>query len=237
MAKEVKRAKRAQRFDEEQAAREEKERLSEFAYRPTSSAGLNEEKPFGNKAYKHMKGLLMQRVSPSRYLHSVSVAKTARKLARAYGYDADVARMAGLLHDWDKALSPVHLALRVEDFGLRVDDEALARMPWTLHGPTAAAALERDFPMFGEEVFRAIERHTVAAPAMSALDMIVFVADKIEPTHDVAEYRRLYKKIGQIPLEEMFREVLKLGLAYLVSAGKPISHETVVVWNWYSGAR
>ena len=70
-----------------QVAEPAREELSEFAYQPTSAEGLDEGKPFGSQSYKHMKGLLMQRVNPSRYVHSISVAKTARKLARVYGYD------------------------------------------------------------------------------------------------------------------------------------------------------
>ena len=67
--------------------------------------------------------------------------------------------------------------------------------------------------------------------------MIVFVADKIEPTHDVAEYKRLYKQIGIMSLEELFYAVLKEGMFYLVRAGKPISYDSVTVWNWYNGAK
>lgn len=214
-----------------------REELSEFAYLPTSAEGLDAANPFGSQAYKHMKGLLMQRVSPSRYLHSISVAKTARKLARAYGYDGHVARMAGLLHDWDKALLPEKLQQRVDDFNLHYTEAEVQNMPWVLHGPTAAAVLRRDFPCFGEEVFQAIDRHTVAAPNMASLDMIVYVADKIEPSHDVAEYKRLYKQIGKVSLEELFYAVLKEGMTYLVRAGKPISYDSVTVWNWYNSTR
>jgi HD superfamily phosphohydrolase YqeK len=72
---------------------------------------------------------------------------------------------------------------------------------------------------------------------MAPLDMIVFVADKIEPTHDVAEYKRLYKQIGTMSLEELFYAVLKEGMSYLVRAGKPISYDSVTVWNCYNGAK
>lgn len=210
------------------------EELSAFALQPTFAEGLDASDPFSRNNYKLMKGLLMQRVNASRYLHSISVAKTARKLARAYGYDPDKARMAGLLHDWDKALRGQDLEARVKQFSLPISDEVLNTMPWVLHGPTAAAVLAEEFPMFGEEVFRSIERHTVGAPNMGTLDMIVFVADKIEPSHEVEVYRNLYEKIGVMPLEEMFYEVLKAGIAHLVRVGKPISFETVTVWNWYS---
>ena len=213
------------------------EELSEFAYLPTEVTGLNESKPFGSTSYKYMKGLLMQRVSPARYVHSLSVAKTARKIARAYGYDPHVARMAGLLHDWDKALKPDRLADRVAHYNIDVDEELVKTMPWVLHGMTAAAVLAEEAPQFGEEVYSAIARHTVGAPDMKPMDMIVFVADKVEPTHDVSVYKQLYKQIGDITLEDLFFEVLKESMAYLVSSDKPISRESVEVWNWYSRVR
>ena len=211
--------------------------LSEFAYQPTSITGLNENKPFGSTSYKYMKGLLMQRVNSARYVHSLSVAKTARKIARAYGYDPHVARMAGLLHDWDKALSPARLADRVKHYNIAVDPEVVESTPWVLHGMTAAAVLAEEAPQFGEELYTAIARHTVGAPDMSPLDMIVFVADKIEPTHEVSVYKHLYKQIGDITLEELFFGVLKESMAYLVRSEKPITKDSVVVWNWYSQKR
>ncbi len=210
---------------------------SEFAYKPTPCDGVVAESPFGQRSYKHMKGLLMQRVSPSRYMHSLSVAKTARKLARAYGFDEQVARMAGLLHDWDKALKPDKLAARVQHYHLSVDPAWAESMPWLLHGPTAAAVLADEFPCFGSEVFQAIERHTVGACDMSTLDMIVFVADKIEPLHEVPEYERLYKCIGKIPLEDMFFAVLQEGLIHLVRSKRPLCNDSMAVWNWYCAAR
>lgn len=210
---------------------------SEFAYLPTPSEGIVAEKPFGSHTYKHMKGLLMQRVNPSRYMHSLSVAKTARKLARAYGYDEHVARMAGLLHDWDKALKPDKLAARVEHYQLDIDRSWVDTMPWLLHGPTAAAVLADEFPCFGAEVFQAIERHTVGAPRMSTLDMIVFVADKVEPLHEVPEYERLYNQIGKVSLDDLFFAVLKEGLSYVLRSDRPLCHDSIVVWNWYCAAR
>lgn len=213
------------------------EELSEFAYLPTEITGLNESKPFGSTSYKYMKGLLMQRVSPARYVHSLSVAKTARKIARAYGYDPHVARMAGLLHDWDKALKPERLADRVAHYHIDVDEELVKTMPWVLHGMTAAAVLAEEAPQFGEEVYSAIARHTVGASNMTPMDMIVFVADKVEPTHDVSVYKQLYKQIGDITLEDLFFGVLKESMAYLVRSDKPISRESVEVWNWYCRVR
>ena len=38
-------------------------------------------------------------------------------------------------------------------------------------------------------------------------------------------------------LEELFYAVLKEGMSYLVRAGKPISYDSVTVWNCYNGAK
>lgn len=212
----------------------DKTALSEFAYEKTE---INEEdcpeKPFGNRNYKRMKHLLMKRVSPERYVHSLSVSKTARTLAKAYGFDECVARMAGLLHDWDKALLPEQLLGRVKEYELPFSDETVLKMPWVLHGPTAAAVLANQFPEFGEEVFCSIRNHTIPVVDMSQLDMIVFVADKIEPTHEVEVYKRLAKKIGKISLEQLFFEVQKAGLAYLIEENRPLSVEAIEAWNYY----
>ena len=85
----------------EQPSEPSREELSEFAYLPSEFEDnrIDPDKPYCSGNYKYMKGLLMQRVGPNRYVHSISVAKTARKIARIYGYDDRQARMAGLLHE------------------------------------------------------------------------------------------------------------------------------------------
>lgn len=212
--------------------------LSKFAYQKTDlSENPAPEKPFGSDNYKRMKKLLMKRVKPNRYVHSLSVAKTARKIARAYELDDRVARMAGLLHDWDKNLMPEHLARRVKDYQLPFDSNVVKNMPWILHGPTAAAVLADQFPELGSEVCQAIARHTVGAVDMTDLDMIVFVADKLEPTHDVEEYKLIAQNIGAVPLEDLFFQVLREGIAYLIREGRPLCPQTVTVWNAYCAKR
>ncbi|MDO4854577.1 MAG: bis(5'-nucleosyl)-tetraphosphatase (symmetrical) YqeK [Coriobacteriia bacterium] len=213
----------------EQAARE----LSEFAYKPTRGALPNPSNPYSQGNFDYLSALLQKRVKASRYEHSLAVSETAAKLAQAYGLDVPQARIAGLLHDWDKALDHEHLVRRITDFNLDISAQIVAGMPYVLHGPTAAAVLRKRFPELRPAVFSAIEKHTLGSPNMSALEMVVMVADKIEPGHDVAAYRDLYDQIGVLPLEDLFFQVLKLGLVYVLDSAKPFSQESVDVWNYY----
>ncbi|WP_251198158.1 bis(5'-nucleosyl)-tetraphosphatase (symmetrical) YqeK [Anaerotardibacter muris] len=210
------------------------EKLSEYAYAPTDKGFiLSVEKPLGNTNYKRMKALLRRRVKPSRFVHSVEVSETAEKMALAYGVDPRVARMAGLLHDWDKALSPKRLRDRIAHYGLDIDGPTQINMPQLLHGPTAAVVLADEFPEFPAELFQAIERHTVGGIHMTPLDMIVFCADKLEPSHDVPVYRELYDQIGVMDLEDIFMAVQREGLTYLLRMGRPLDVHAVEVWNYY----
>ena len=220
------------------ASARDAEVLSEFAYAPTDKGIiLSVEKPFSNTNYKRMKALLRRRVKPSRFVHSVMVSETAEKMALVYGVDPRLARIAGLLHDWDKALSPKRLRDRIAHYGLAIDGPTQINMPQLLHGPTAAAVLADEFPEFGDEGFQAIERHTVGAIRMSPLDMIVFCADKIEPGNDVQVYRDLYDKIGDIDLKELFLAVQREGLIYLLRQARPLDVDAVEVWNFYCAER
>ena len=190
--------------------------------------------PFSKQSYQAMRDLLKQRVKSKRFTHSVNVAKVARKLAKTYGYDPDIARMAGILHDWDKGLTNEELRDRARDLELEIDPLVVSDMPWLLHGPTAAAALSREYPQFGDAVFQAIARHTSGAPDMAPLDCILYVADIIEPGRTFGDERgieRLRSLVGTMPLEELYFEAFKYTLEFLVSTDRVLYPATIDTWN------
>ena len=169
----------------------------------------------------------------SRYRHSLGVAEESVRLAKLYGADMRKARLAGLLHDWDKGYDDEGIRARVAELGLEVDPFLLERMPQLLHGPTAAAALAQRFPQLPADVVSAIERHTAGATGMSDLDMIVYVADVIEPNRDfpgVDELRALPEKEG---LEDLFIDVSAHVLMNLVERRRFVHPHTLEVWNHY----
>lgn len=194
-------------------------------------SGKDPDSPYSKAHYKEMKALLKERVKPTRFKHSVSVAKTAKLMAKAYGVDPDMAKMAGLLHDWDKALSDEELRDRVDTYGIELDPYMVENMPWLLHGYTGAAALMDTHPEFDHALYQAIARHTLGAPNMSKLDMIIYVADKIEPGHFVPVYQELYKHIGQMDLFDLYFAVQRENLSYLIDSERPLNLDAVKVWN------
>ncbi len=181
---------------------------------------------------KRLKDSVKGRLSDKRYKHVRGVAHTARKLALLYGVDPYLAETAGWLHDWDKKLTPEELWEQMDYYHLGYADHDMRMVP-LLHGWTAAAALPVLYPELPPEVFQAIDRHTTGAPDMSDLDMVVYVADMIEPTREGDYLRELRESVGYASLEELFAESVRLSTEYCFDECRYIFPGAIEVWNAY----
>lgn len=162
--------------------------------------------------------------------HCLRVAHTAERLAGVYGVDAEHAWLAGLLHDWDKELHGDDLVAAAERDGLTVT--AIDRLvPYLLHARTAAADVARRFPELPSPVITAIGRHTLGAPGMSDLDIVVFVADMLEPARDFPRVEELRALVGEVSAHDLFFSAYRASLEHLIEESKLIHPETIAVWN------
>ena len=74
--------------------------------------------PLSKEFYKARKAELKTRVSSKRFKHIMGVADTCEQLAEQYGVDPKKARLAGLLHDWDKGMNDDEARQRAIDLGM-----------------------------------------------------------------------------------------------------------------------
>lgn len=193
----------------------------------------NADYALSDEFFSRAKQLLEKRVSPHRFTHCCSVARYSAHLAKLYHYPEQEARIAGLLHDWDKAYTNDDIRARALAFKTRIDGEVLDFLPALLHGPTGACALEADFPFLDGLILRAIERHTAGHEQMSDLDCIVYVADALEEGRSYPGIEDLRALPGTVSLQELFFETYKHVLLYLVQRNAQLHPRTVCVWNWY----
>ena len=122
----------------------------------------------------------MYHKNPKRFAHSISVGHCAETLAQAYGADMLSARVAGILHDWEKLLPDAETIELAERF--RIQTAApYQKIVGLLHGPLAAKTLPAIYPWLSEQILSAIQKHTAGDYQMSKLDKILYVADLIEP--------------------------------------------------------
>jgi predicted HD superfamily hydrolase involved in NAD metabolism len=158
------------------------------------------------------------------------VAETAARIATAYGVDVAQARLAGLLHDWSKETPAADLVSSARRCNIPVTETDLS-VPYLLHAPVGAVEVREAVSGIDETVLRAIAAHTCGAPEMSNLDMVVYIADAIEPgrTHDGV--KALRGAIGSVPLRELFARTYTASFRHLIDKRRCVHPVTTKVWN------
>lgn len=178
------------------------------------------------------KDLAEQLASKSHRLqHSYSVAMCAEKLAVIYGVDPYKARIAGILHDWDKAYSSDELLKRARktDIDLGVD---LSLVKPLLHGILAARELPRRYPELTDDVLHAIKVHTIGTAHPTPLDMVVFIADGIEPLRPSSEgIEAVRALVGKVSLPDLYWRSFANGVAYVIATERWLYPGTIDIYN------
>ena len=125
-----------------------------------------------------MAALLAAQGYPHTAGHCSQVANAARRIARQYQLDPQAAATAGWLHDISAIIPNSQRVQAASALGLEVLP-AEAALPMILHQKLSAVIAEQAFAVADPAVLSAIGCHTTLKAEPAALDMLVFVADKI----------------------------------------------------------
>ena len=164
-----------------------------------------------------------------RYAHSLEVAKLAYQIALSNKLDnPSRAYIAGLLHDCAKSIKKRAASGLIIHYY-----REYAKMPfWSYHQFIGALLAKTTFNVKDEEILDAIRYHATGKANMTPLGMIIYAADKIEPTRgydskDMIEACLKDYKAG-------FLYVLDENRKYLIQKGKDYKNKlTVECFNCY----
>lgn len=174
--------------------------------------------------------ILKERLSVKRFEHSLRVVDTALKLATDWQIDKEKVYLAALLHDYAKDLSAEKLLELGRENNL-VISKVEEKQPDLLHGPVGAWLCQTELKVEDEEILQAIAYHTTGRVGMTPLDIVVYLADLIEPgrTYQGVEQLReiCHKDIGE-GLLFAFDSTLK----YVLHRKLLIHPLTVEARNW-----
>ncbi|HFI0424891.1 TPA: bis(5'-nucleosyl)-tetraphosphatase (symmetrical) YqeK [Streptococcus suis] len=169
-------------------------------------------------------------MNPARFQHVLGVEQAALALADRYGCDPKKASLAALLHDYAKEVEDQVFLDLIAKYDLDKDLLNWDNNIW--HGVVGAYKIVEDFGLKDEEIFQAIQRHTVGAGQMTLLDKVLYVADYIEPNRDfpgVDEARRIAKE----SLDKAVAYETAQTISYLAKKGIPIYPQTLETYNGY----
>jgi len=168
-------------------------------------------------------------LTPSRFEHSLSVAKYARHLAGVHGICQRQAEEAGLLHDCAKCM-PLKEMRRIAEEHSLTDDPDLLSSGALLHSLVGAWVARNEYGMADPEVLDAISYHNTGHAGMSRLAMCVCLADSIEPTRESYPLLEQIRAFSEVSLEGALLLSLESTAAHVRSRGKflhPRTRDTI----------
>lgn len=175
--------------------------------------------------------IIEEKLSPSRFEHSLNVARVAEKMAEIYNIDSKTAYLTGLLHDYAKGISGKEL-LNIAEKEKLIGDKIERFVPDLLHAPVGAHLIEKELSVKDEEILQAIRSHTLGTLKMSTLDKIIFLADMIEPGRDFPGLERL-RCLAENDLDQAMLFGLESTIRYCLDRKRILHPLTVEVRNHF----
>lgn len=172
---------------------------------------------------------LKNRVSKKRFIHSMNVSKAAQMLADIYGADSQKAKLAGLMHDIAKEMTPEeHMDILKDSPEIMKELENISVKLW--HGPVGSLYLKKKYGINDDDVLNAICYHTTGRKDMSLLEKIIFVADHISEERKWPDVTYL-RGLSKVDLEGAMLAKLSTSIKRCLSAGMEINKNTFETYN------
>ncbi len=179
---------------------------------------------------EEMKSYLKGNLKENRYIHTLGVADTAKKLAKLNEISEEKAEIAGLAHDVAKNLSKDKIEEMMQENNIVLSDveENNPNLWHSIVGPIEA---KNKLGIEDEEILDAIRWHTTGKINMSILTKIIYIADMIEPGRDFEGIESL-RKITFRNLDEGVYYGLNSSIEILLERNLLIDQNTIRARNY-----
>ena len=169
--------------------------------------------------------------------HVLRVEAEAIALAEHHHVDTLRAALSALGHDLVRHIKGEALLALARGYGL-TPDAVEAASPVLVHGPVAARILARDYGFTDAEVLAGIDCHTTARADMTALEQVLFVADKVEPWKLAREPGLAdVKQLADESLDDAVLRYLDHNLEESIRRGWQVHHRSLEARNQLLGRK
>lgn len=173
----------------------------------------------------------LKQIDKYRYKHSIGVMDTAVKLCKIYNEDIEKMKIAAILHDYAKIYSNEKLRELVAKFNLNLDD-IIINTKDLAHGPVAAELIKNRFNIKDKKILNAIRYHTFTNRNMTDFDIILYLADMIEPNRaNFKDKNKIRHLCFNKQLKKAMVVALNRSLKYIIDKNEKIYIESVILRN------
>lgn len=174
---------------------------------------------------------LFDTLTVKRFAHTLAVAHTARQLAHLHHLDERKAEIAGLLHDCAKCMPLKEMQRLATEHELTGDENVFASGN-LLHSLAGAYLAAWEYGVEDPDILRAISCHNTGKVGMTKLDMVVYLADKIEPTRPTYPQLDKARMIATLSLEKAMVVSMEGTVNYVKKSGKKVHSQTLETLTW-----
>lgn len=174
---------------------------------------------------------LKDELSEGRFIHSLGVAECAKELALRFGCSAEQAYLAGLLHDCATKYPPEEMLSLAISEGLCAPDATVTDPTAEFHARLGAIVAKNEYGIIDPEILNAIALHQIGGVPMSKLDIIVSLADAIEPSR-TGERIEAIRKIAKTNLIAAYLDKCQFYMENILASSKTIPQERIDVFNY-----
>ncbi len=174
---------------------------------------------------------LYQDLNIRRFAHTLGVCYAARELARLHRTDALKAETAALLHDCAKCMPLKDMQTMCREYALTADIQTMSSGN-LLHSVAGAYLAATKYGIQDPDILRAISCHTTGKIGMTRLDMIVYLADKIEPGRAGYPSLEAVRAAARVSLEKAMLLSLEGTASYVRSGSKPLHPQSLRTIEW-----
>lgn len=161
-------------------------------------------------------------VRPERFAHILRVADLARAIALANGLDAELAYLAGIVHDVARDLPYAELHRLAPP-----ENEIDARHALAVHGRAGRVLLAR-WGLTDATVLEAVEDHTTGPRGGNDLAVALYVADVSEPGRGVNDDIR---ELAMTDLHAAYLQAMTAKVRYLQGRGIQVHPRTLAAYE------
>lgn len=172
--------------------------------------------------------LVQSQLTSKRFEHTMRVAQTAKELADLYDVDVKRVELAAILHDLAKDFPAEKLKQLLDESQSPEDLLHYNQELW--HGPVAAYLLETKYGITDTDVIHAVRFHTTGRAQMSKVELIVYVADYIEPGRQFPGVEAVRHIAGK-DLYEAAWTVSRNTIQFLLKKNVLVYPETINIYN------
>jgi len=177
---------------------------------------------------KMVKQMIRKHLTNERYEHSLRVAEVAKQLAKIHQVNERDVELAALFHDIAKDQTTAELTENIKKY--RLPKELLSEHKELWHGPVGAKIVQQIYQVQSEAIYQAIYYHTTGRAGMGDLELIIYIADYIEPERQIPGVADV-RKLAQNNLIEAALLIASRTIKYLLDKRVTIHINTFLAYN------